>query len=140
MNTRFVVSAVVLFVLCMLFGFLVHGTLLAPAYTELAHRGVYRTHESAQPLMPYMMAGTLVFAIAVTWIYRQGRSAAPWLGQGLRFGLALWALVPVPRYLIYYAVTPVPSDLVAQQIVYEGLTMVIIGIVAAFINRDPAPR
>ena len=136
MNTRFVASVVAIFALSTLFGFMVHGGILAPMYADLANRGVYRTPDAAGPLMPFMMAANLVFAIAFTWIYRNGRDARPWLGQGLRFGLAIALLVTVSRYLIYYVVTPLGSDLVAQQIVYEGLTMIVMGIVAAFINRD----
>ena len=39
-----------------------------------------------------------------------------------------------------FAVQPLPSDLVAQQIVYDTIGMVILGIVAAAINRDPPAR
>ena len=137
MNTRFIVSVVAIFVLGTLFGFMVHGGILAPMYADLANRGIYRTPEAARPLMPFMMAANLVFAVAFTWIYRNGRNARPWPGQGLRFGIAIALLVTVSRYLIYYVVTPLGSDLVAQQVVYEGLTMIVMGIVAAFINRDP---
>lgn len=139
MNTRFVVSVIAIFALSTFFGFTVHGGILAPSYAELASRGIYRTQEAARPLMPYMMAANLVFALAFTWMYRAGRNARPWLGQGARFGLAVALLVTVSRYLIYYVVTPLASDLVAQQIVYEGITMVVMGVVAAFINRDPRP-
>jgi len=38
-------------------------------------------------------------------------------------------------YLIYYVVMPFPSDLVAQQIVYETINTVILGIVVAWLNR-----
>ncbi|MEO7812172.1 MAG: hypothetical protein ABIR73_09045 [Usitatibacter sp.] len=138
MNKRFVVSVVVLFVVSMLFGFLVHGTILAPDYTNLANAGVYRTPEQAQPLMGFMMAANLVYAIGLTWIYRMGRDDRPWMGQGFRFGLAVATLTAIPTYLIYYVVTPMPSDLVAKQIVLDIMVLAVLGIVTAFINRDPA--
>jgi hypothetical protein len=137
MNKRFIVSVVVLFVVSMLCGFLVHGTLLAAEYTRLANAGIYRTPEQAQPLMGIMMVANLAYAIGVTWIYRMGRDSRPWMGQGLRFGLALATLTTIPTYLIYYVVTPMPSDLVAQQIVFDIVANVVVGLVAAFINRDP---
>lgn len=139
MNKRFVISVVVLFVVSMLFGFGVHGFLLNPDYTQLANRGVYRIPSDAAPLMPYMFAANLIFAIGLTWIYRAGRDNRPWLGQGLRFGLAVAVLSTIPTYLIYYVVTPLPSDLVAKQIVLDTMVMVVLGIVTAFVNRDPAP-
>lgn len=137
MNKRFVASVVVLFVVSMLSGLLVHGTILAADYTKLANAGVYRTPEQAQPLMGFMLAANLAYAIGLTWIYRMGRDARPWMGQGFRFGLAVATLATIPTYLIYYVVTPMPSDLVAKQIVLDIMVLVVLGIVTAFINRDP---
>lgn len=139
MNKRFLVSVVVLFVVAMGFGFLIHGTVLAADYTQLANRGIYRSPEAAEPLMIYMFAAHVIFAIAFTWIYRAGRDNRPWLGQGLRFGIAVALLSTIPTYLIYYVVTPLASDLVAKQVVLDSMAMVVLGLIAAFINRDPAP-
>jgi hypothetical protein len=139
MNKRFLVSVVVLFVVSMGFGFLVHGTVLEADYTQLANRGIYRSPEAAAPLMPYMFAANVIFAIGFTWIYRAGRDNRPWPGQGLRFGIAVALLGTIPTYLIYYVVTPLASDLVAKQVVLDSMVMVVLGLVAAFINRDPAP-
>lgn len=137
MNKRFLVSVVVLFVASMACGFLVHGTLLAGEYTKLANAGVYRTPEQAQPLMVFMLVANLAYSIGLTWIYRMGRDNRPWIGQGLRFGLAVATLTTIPTYLIYYVVTPMPSDVVAQQIVLDLIVNVALGMLTAFINRDP---
>lgn len=139
MNTRFVVSVVVIFVLSMLFGFAVHGTVLAPDYTRLATMGVFRTPTDAESLMPYMIAAYIVFAVGFTWIYRRGREDRPWPGQGVRFGLAIAVLSTIPTYLIYYVVTPLPSDLVAKQVVLDSIVMVVLGLAVAFVNRDRIP-
>ena len=137
MNKRFVLSVAVLFVVTMLFGLLVHGTILAAEYTKLANAGIYRTPEQAHPLMGFMMVANLAYSIGVTWIYRMGRDNRPWVGQGFRFGLALATLTTIPTYLIYYVVTPMPSDVVAQQIVFDIIVNVVVGMITAFINRDP---
>lgn len=139
MNKRFLVSVVVLVVVSMGFGFLVHGTVLEADYTQLANRGIYRSPAAAAPLMPYMFAANVIFAIGFTWIYRAGRDNRPWVGQGLRFGIAVALLSTIPTYLIYYVVTPLASDLVAKQVVLDSMVMVVLGVIAAFINRDPAP-
>lgn len=136
MNARFWISVVVLFVLSMLFGFVVHGTLLHGDYTKLQH--LFRG-PGEKEYLPYMLAAHLFIAIGLTWIYRQGRDNRPWLGQGVRFGLAVTVLMTIPTYLIYFAVQPMPSDLVAKQIVFDGICMVILGIVTAAVNRDPMP-
>ena len=137
MNMRFVVSVAVLFVVSMALGFVVHGVLLHQDYTALQH--LFRTPADAQAHFPFMLAAHLVMATGFTWIYRQGRDNRPWLGQGVRFGLAVVLLVTVPTYLIYYAVQPMPSDVVAKQVVLDAIAMVILGLVAAAVNRDPLP-
>jgi hypothetical protein len=137
MNTRFVVSVVVLFFVTMLLGMVVHGILLGEGYQAT---GLFRGPEDAQVHFPYMLAAHLFLAIGYTWIYRRGRDERPWLGQGLRFGIAAAMLTAVPMYLIYFAVQPMPGDIVAQQIVLGTLGSLIVGMVAAAINRDPLPR
>lgn len=137
MNKRFIISVVVIFVLSTLGGMLVHGTILAAEYTKLANAGIYRTPEQAHPLMGFMMLANLSYAIGITWIYRMGRDNGPWMGQGFRFGLAVATLTTIPMFLIYYVVTPMPSDVVAQQIVFDIIVTVVVGLAAAFINRDP---
>ena len=37
--------------------------------------------------------------------------------------------------MIYYAVQPLPPDLVHQQLIYDSIAMVVVGIVAAFVNK-----
>ncbi|HUP98697.1 MAG TPA: hypothetical protein VM073_12175 [Usitatibacter sp.] len=133
MNKHFVMSVVALFIMSMILGFIVHGTLLHADYVKLQH--LFRGAEETEYL-PYMLAAHLSIAIGMTWIYRQGRDNRPWLGQGIRFGLAVTVLATIPMYLIYYAVQPMPSDLVAKQIIFDAISMVILGILAAVINRD----
>jgi magnesium-transporting ATPase (P-type) len=134
MNRQFVISVVVLFALSMALGFIVHGVFLGKEYAKLVP-GLFRSPESAEHYFPFMIAAHIALAFGITWIYRQGREAKPVLGQGLRFGLALALVMPVATYLIYYAVQPMPSDLVAQQIAFDAVAMVILGLAAAALNR-----
>jgi hypothetical protein len=137
MNKKFALSVVVLFVVSMALGFVVHAMFLHEDYIRL--QSLFRTQQDAQAYFPYMLAAHVFIAIGVTWVYRQGRDARPWLGQGVRFGLALFVLMTLPTYLIYFAVQPMPSDVVAKQVVLDGIAVVILGIAAAAMNRDPRP-
>ncbi len=74
-------------------------------------------------------------AIAITWVYRLGREDKPWPVQGLRFGIALVLLLTFPVYMIYYAAQPMPGSLVAKQIVFDSVAVVLTGLIAAFVNR-----
>jgi predicted membrane channel-forming protein YqfA (hemolysin III family) len=134
----FAMSAAALTVLSLLIGFLVHAALLGPEYAKLA--SLFRTPADAEGHFPYMILAHVFIGIGMTWVYRRGREAKPWLAQGVRFGLALSVLIVVPMYLIYFAVQPMPAVLVAKQIVFDTVGYIVLGIVAAWINqRDLAP-
>jgi hypothetical protein len=133
MNARFWISVVVMFVVTMAAGFIVHGALLAPDYAKLP--SLMRTMEDSAKYFPYMMLAHLLMAFGLTWIYIKGRTAGAWLGQGVRFGLALVVLTTIPTYLIYYAVMPFPTDLVVKQILFDTVAMVVVGVVLAFVNK-----
>ena len=60
---------------------------------------------------------------------------APWLHQGMRFGLAMTILMTVPGYLIYYAVQPLPQLLVLKQIIFGIVQTVILGLAVARLLR-----
>jgi hypothetical protein len=139
MNKRFVISVVALFVASMILGVVVHGVLLGADYEKLVPAGIFRSHDESQKYFPWMLLAHVVMAIGFTWVYRAGRDGRPWLGQGIRFGFAVALLSTIPGYMIYFAVQPLPADLVVKQIVFDTVAMVVMGIVAAAVNRDPPP-
>jgi hypothetical protein len=136
MDKRFWISVVAMFVLSLGLGFVVHVVLLHDEYEKL--QNIFRSPADAQSYFPFMVVAHALIALAFTWIYRQGREAGkPWLGQGVRFGIAIAVLMTIPIYLIYYAVQPMPGVVVAKQIVFDVIAVIIMGIVVAWINRLP---
>lgn len=134
MNAKVIVSVVVLFILSMGLGFVVHGTLLYDQYSQLPE--LYRSAEDSQNYFGYMIVAHVLIAIGLTWIYRMGHKPdLPWLGQGVRFGLAVAVLSTIPIYMIYYAVQNSPQSLAIMQIVYDVPAVIVMGIVTAFINK-----
>lgn len=132
-DKKLVISVIAVFVVSMALGFLIHGTILHGEYAKLPH--VLRSESAAMQLFGFMFLANFIFAIGFSWIYVRGREAKPWLGQGVRYGIAVALLAVVPYYLISYVILPFPSDLVAQQIVYDSLGAILMGIVVAWINR-----
>jgi hypothetical protein len=132
-SKKAIISVVVMFVMSMALGFVVHGLLLHPAY--LALPGLFRPEAEAQAYFPWMLLAHLFIAVGFVWVYLKGREDGPFLGQGVRFGLAIAVLMTIPTYLIYYAVQPMPGMLVVKQIVYDTIGVVLMGIVVAWINR-----
>ena len=133
MDKKFWISAFVMFVMAMGIGLLVHGGMLHDDYARLPN--LMRPEAQAQGMMGLMVLAHICIALGFTWIYVKGKENRPWLGQGVRYGIAVAVMMTIPMYLIYYVVMPFPSDLVAQQIVFDSIGMVAMGIVLAWINR-----
>ena len=133
MNKSFFIAWAVIFVGWMLGSFLVHGTLLHSDYAKLSN--LFRSETDTQQYFPLMLLAHVLLAGAFTWIYSRGAEARPWLAQGFRFGLAVALLSVVPTYLIYYVVQPMPGILVIKQIVCDGILLLILGVVVAWLYR-----
>ena len=138
MDKRFVLAWVVVFVLWMLAGFVVHGTLLGADYARLG--SLFRPPEEAKGYIGFLLLAHALMAGAFVWIYRQGVVDKPFLGQGVRYGIAVAFLTAIPTYLIYYAVQPLGRRLVLKQIVLDSIVTVILGVVVAWLHRDEAGR
>ena len=136
MTKRFFFAWVVTFVVWMVGSFVVHGMLLHGDYAKLP--SLFRTDADSLQYFPFMLLAHVILAGALVWIYARGAEAKPWLSQGLRFGLAVALLTSVPTYMIYYAVQPMPGMLVLEQIAFDGIHLLILGAVVAFMYRSPA--
>lgn len=134
MNKKFFISWLVVFIAWMLGSFVVHGMLLHADYLKLPN--LFRSEADAQHYFALLLLAHVIMAGAFVWIYARGiDAAAPWMAQGMRFGIAAALLAVVPTYLIYYAVQPTPGALVAKQIVFDAILVVVLGIIAAFMYR-----
>lgn len=136
MNKKFLIAWVAIFVLWMLGSFLVHGTLLRADYDTLVKLGVFRAPAEAEKLFPVMILAHIIMAGAFVWIYERGvETAKPWLAQGLRFGIAVALLGVIAGYMIYYVVLPMPGATAVKQIVFDGVLVLILGAVVAWLYR-----
>jgi hypothetical protein len=137
MNKQFLISVVVLFIASMVFDYTVHGALLKDDYA--GQPALMRKEADAQRHFPAMLLAHVFLAVGVTAIYRRGREAGvPWLGQGVRFGIWFALAACVPGFLIYYAVQPTGLIVVIKQICFGGIATVLLGIVAAGLNKQAA--
>ncbi len=138
MNKKFLIGWLMLFVAWMAGSFLVHGLLLAPDYGALQGK-LFRTELDSQQYLPVMLLAHVLLSGAFVWIYTRGREASKdWLGQGLRFGVAVALLTVVPTYLIYYCVQPTPGALVVKQILFDGVLTLLLGGLVAWWYRSAA--
>lgn len=133
MNRKFAIAWLAVFVAWMLGSLIVHGMLLQADYVKLPN--LFRPEADAGQYFPFMILAHVIMAGAFAWIYARGVEAKPWLGQGLRFGLAIALLTAVPAYTIYYCVQPMPGMLAVKQIVFDSVLLLLLGAVAAFFYR-----
>ena len=133
MGKNFFIAWIVGFIVWMGGDFAVHGAWLAGQYAAL--ESLYRPIAEQTQYLPWMMGAHVIMAGAVAWIYARGQTAAPWMGQGARFGVAAGMLTSAP-YLTYYSVQPLPMSLVMNQFVGNLVVMVLVGISTAFVYRN----
>jgi len=137
MGKKFWISGIVAVVVMMALGFFVHGFILHNDYMDPAMKPHMRAEADGVAFLPYMILAHVSMGFAAAWIYRKGMTAgASWLGQGVRFGIAMAAVMTVPMFLIHYAVYPFPGMLIVKQIVGDSICWIVAGIVIAFINKE----
>jgi hypothetical protein len=127
---RTIVVAVAMFAL----GYVGHQLILGPAYSSIIP--IMRSQADMQAHMPFALISSLCFSAAFVWIYAQGQSTRPWLGQGLRFGVAIWAISSVPLYLTNYTIEPWPGMFITKILVWEFIAMMTLGFVIAALSRS----
>ena len=136
---NFLITGLACAVIGFVLSFLIHGVMLQDDYMKLVDSGIFRSQDEAHGLFHFMVLANLLIGFAFAWIYIQGITTnSPWWQQGLRFGFAAACLAAIPMYLIYYVIEPMPGMLVAKQVVFDTVAMMINGLVAAFINKNAA--
>jgi hypothetical protein len=133
MTKRFWLTVLTFFVVVMATDFVLHGLLLGSDYARLPN--LMRTEADSQKYFHWMLLAHVFVAFTFVWIYQRGKEDKPWLGQGMRFGLAIAFLTVVPTYMIYYVVQPLPEVLVAKQIALDLLRTVGLGVFVAWMYR-----
>ena len=134
-DKKFWISFVVVFIVAMVIGFINHGVLLAIDY-EALDTGVMRSLEEQEAKFVWQIIAHVMVAFGFVWLYREGRTEGKaWAGQGVRFGVAFAVAATIPIFLIYHAVANFPLELAIKQSVFDGIGVVLLGLVAAFFNR-----
>lgn len=137
-NKTFVIAWIVLFVAWFIGSFVVHGVLLHADYQQLGN--LFRSPSESQERFPLMILAHVLLSGAFVWIYARGVESKPWVAQGVRYGIAVALLTIVPTYIIYFVVQPMPAAVVVKQIVFDGILMVILGVIVAWLFRAAPAR
>lgn len=133
MNKKFLISWVVVFVAWMAGSVLLHGVMLGEDYSAMT--GVMRTDEAQEGLMHFMLLAHVLMAGAFVWIYQRGIDNNAWMQQGLRFGIAVSIMAPIPTYMIYYVVQDMSGMLAVKQAVGDSVLVVVLALIVAALNK-----
>jgi hypothetical protein len=131
---KFLAAFGIVFVASGLLNFVVHGVLLKPSYQQSAQ--LMRNEADSGAHAMFLMAGFFFFSLGFVWIYARGVEPKPWMGQGLRYAIAVWLIATVSRYSISYAIQPWPAHVVLLQIVYELALTLVLGLGVAVVYRS----
>ena len=133
-TTKFLLRILIVAVAMFALGFVGHQVLLGRDYASI--EPIMRNKEDMQAHMPFALISCLCFSGALVWIYSQTRNSNPWLGEGVRFGVAVWAIATVPLYLTNYVIEPWPGVFVAKILAWEFVAVLILGILTARLAKN----
>jgi hypothetical protein len=133
MDKRFWICGIVVAAAALLLGFLVHGLLLRNDYLALSH--LYRSQAQANAHAGWIVLAYLLLGLAMTWLYRRmPATGSVELARGARFGLAVALVSFVPWHLLAYVGQPLPLSLVARQVAFDLLSMLVLGMLLAWLQ------
>jgi hypothetical protein len=131
---RFLARVLAIAVAIFILGYIGHQLLLGRDYVVI--EPIMRNKADLMAHMPFAFVNALCFSTAFVWLHSQGRSARSWLGQGIRFGVAIWAVVMVPLYLTNDTIEPWPGVFVAKILAWELVAVTALGILVAALAKN----
>lgn len=134
---KYALAVVSSYVVMMLLGFLLHGVALKESYAS-APAGLLRSDPEFMARFHWLALGYLIFALAATWIYAYGVENKPWLAQGVRYGLALWALAALMPNFVMFATQPWPRAIMIRATLADLVITVAAGLTIAAVYRGSA--
>ena len=130
---RFVLAAIVVFVVSQILEFLIHGVILASTYESL--KDLWRPDmESKMWIYPVIGA---IWSLLFVYIFVKGREGKGVM-EGVRFGVVIGLFVGIPMAYGAYAMIDIPYSLALQWWIYTLIECVILGVIAAAVY-NPAP-
>lgn len=132
------VAVVIVFAAISAIEFLIHGVVLRADYEAM--RQAFRSKEEMCKYMWLIYVGYAIMAAGLVWIYDRGKQNKPYVGQGVRFGLAVAAVACVPTTLIYYCIQPISCRLACKQLALGVAEAVVVGILIACLRKDAVAK
>jgi hypothetical protein len=131
---KFLLRSIAVAVAMFALGYVGHQLLLGRDYAAI--EPIMRSKADMMAHMPFALINSVLFSAAFVWIYSHGRSTKSWLGQGLRFGLAVWVIAQVYQYITNYVIEPWPGMFVAKILAWELVAALLLGLLVAGLSKN----
>jgi len=110
-------------------GYVIHEIILKSAYVATA--GVWRSDDAIQHRMWIMLLSEFIFAVGAVLVYQRGVEKKSWIGQGIRFGILLSLVAPIPGFMMSYVTLTVPHQLALHWILLGIAQAILVALVIA---------
>ena len=129
---KFAIACIAVFAFIFVFEILFHGIFMQSSYEQTAN--LWRTEEAMNSNRVWLILGQLIISIGFVALFTKAfkRGGLP---EGIIFGLLL-AIAYSGHYLISYAVSPYPFNLVISWIIGTVIELILAGIIVAFIYKS----
>ena len=101
---------------------------------------LYRDPVEANARLVWIVVAYALIGFSMTWLFRrmypERRVRAR---DGLQFGLAIALVSFLPWHLLAYVGQPLPSGLLARQVVFDLLSMLLLGRLLVWLRPNRAP-
>ncbi|MBZ5555287.1 MAG: hypothetical protein LAO21_21455 [Acidobacteriia bacterium] len=141
---RFLIAALVVFVILVAYEIVVHGVILSNMYKPYVpgpqlQRGtpmLFLSPDGAGRAFPFLFrvaifAAELLFAFFFTYIFTRGVEGKGWLGEGIRYGVLVWGLAILPLNVGMYSWSQMPGKILMWWIIFGLIECLILGCVCA---------
>ncbi len=135
---QWAIATVAVFVAMAIIQYVVHGVMLTGWYME--YPAYWRSPEAMMRKMYWMYVGYLVFAALFTYIYTRGYEGKAGMGEGMRYGVLIGALVGIPKMFIDHAVFFYPGKIILSWCIAMIVMCAILGIIVGMIYKSPQQK
>jgi hypothetical protein len=134
---RLLLSALAAAFVFFVYGFVVHGWLIAKDYIPYPE-GVYRAGDAARTHMPFGLAGIFLATLVFATIYARICAHDNGVGDGARLGLLFGIFMTGGFVFVNFATINISAKLALELAVSELIEWTLVGIVVGLVYRIPS--
>ncbi len=129
---KFILALVSVFIFISAFDYLFHGVFMKSSYEQTAI--LWRSEEAMQTYGIWLMLGQFIMSLGFVALFTKAFKRGGVI-EGAIYGLLI-AIFICGHYLILYAVSPYPTDMLLTWIVAAIIELVLAGMLIAYIYKS----